>query len=78
MSTNEQQFHYFASCAFCWRVSDTLEGLAKKLRRDSGAKRGVKIHYAIFKVPLPKKAHYEIEFFAPKVKGTELVEKGEI
>jgi hypothetical protein len=63
--------HFFVSSVMWWQTgTDLLEVLARQAKLDKGT--GVK-QCAVYKVPLPEDAPYEINFYAPQVEGAELV-----
>jgi len=63
--------HFFASSVMWWQTgTDLLEVLARQAKLDKGT--GVK-QCAVYKVPLPEDAPYEINYYAPQVEGAVLV-----
>ena len=62
--TQEQQYHFFASCWHSWRCNEKLPDLIKYMEDlDS------EMDYLVFYVPAPLKANYQIEHYVPKVDG---------
>jgi len=63
--------HFFVSSVMWWQTgTDLLDVLSRQAKLDKGT--GVK-QCAVYKVPLPEDAPYEINFYAPQVEGAELV-----
>lgn len=63
--------HFFVSSHMWWQTgTDLLEVLARQAKLDKGT--GVK-QCAVYKVPLPVDAPYEINYYAPQVEGAEFV-----
>ena len=63
--------HFFVSSTMWWQTgTDLLDVLSRQAKLDRGT--GVK-QCAVYKVPLPEDAPYEINFYAPQVEGAELV-----
>lgn len=56
--------HFFASSMATWKVSYDLEGLIRALRREG-------YPFAVYSVPGPLDAEYEIKMFTPQVEGTQ-------
>lgn len=72
--------HYFASSALYWTVDTDLEKCkALQRQRDEACiDGGVRpMGFAVYRVPLPVEAPYEIVYYRPKVEGVELVEEVE-
>ena len=72
-----QQFHFFAASSINWHVSDDLlHCLMMQKKADSGRSRMYKsTSCSVYRVPLPKSAHYQIDNFKPDVEGTEFTAK---
>ena len=60
--------HFFASNFAEWRTDPNIEPLIKEFKKQ-------KLDFALYYVPLPESAHYEIRFFAPHVEGTILLDQ---
>ncbi len=82
MSEGKQQFHWFTSSIFHWRVHEDLAKCIDAQRKaDKAAIRSMnggktpktKPLFQVYRVPLPVDAHYRIENFRPVVAGTEYV-----
>lgn len=63
--------HFFVSSAMWWQVgTDLLDVLSRQAKLDKGT--GVK-QCAVYRVPLPEDAPYEINYYAPQVEGAVLL-----
>lgn len=63
--------HFFVSSHMYWQTgTDLLEVLARQAKLDKSA--GVK-QCAVYKVPLPYDAPYEINYYAPQVEGATFI-----
>jgi hypothetical protein len=71
MTTKTQDFHFFASSPFTWATTTDKRELPDLL--DIFQKEGYE--YSLFKVPGVWDSQYQIEFYAPKVEGVELLGK---
>jgi len=72
-----KQHHFFATTAYAWRTHADLYTALQRLHKSGGMSGNAKgAAYAVYKVPLPETAHYEIDFYAPQVEGTELIATG--
>lgn len=75
--TKKQQYHYFATSCLHWNTDeDLLKCLEKQKRKDQNKSSPYQATMcAVYKVPLPIDADYEIDNYAPVVEGVELVAK---
>lgn len=68
--------HFFGTTAFGWRTGTDLQQLKINMKRDIPGREKTGQPYAIFDVPLPESAEYDIENYSPQVQGAKLIEKG--
>jgi len=61
METVNQQFHFFASSHYDWRINNDIRKLIKEMDK-------LKNPYALFYVPLSIDADYEINNYVPQIK----------
>lgn len=61
--------HYFATSAFGWHAAKTLREVVNRQHGTDQQGRLKTNVYAVFEVPLPVEAEYEIRNFAPQVEG---------
>lgn len=58
----EDNKHFYASSVYTWKVDTDLDALLKYMKAEGAP-------FQVILVPLPVKAHYEIEYYMPQVKG---------
>jgi len=61
METKKQSFHFYASSHYDWRINNDIRQLIKEMDK-------LKNPYALFYIPLPIDADYEINFYIPQIK----------
>jgi hypothetical protein len=71
-------YHFFASTPTSWMVTDNLVELTARLKQvcKGDLELFKTVGYAIYRVPQNKDITYDIDFYAPQVKGTILLETG--
>jgi hypothetical protein len=58
---NKQQFHFYASSHYDWRINTDIRKLIKEMDK-------LKNPYVLFYMPIPIETDYEIYFYVPRVK----------
>jgi len=64
-----KQHHFYASNSGEWMTTTPTRDIRKLLKFMDNAK----CQYSLWLVPLPHDAHYQIERYAPQVKGAILI-----
>jgi len=66
----EKKVHYFCACFSHWSTDADMNKAMKKLRK---ATRAGKYAMHVWLVPLPEETTYDIQNYAPQVKGAHLI-----